>query len=145
MLLMVRVVIEPVPIHTHKYPTPLPIHRPSRRPPRSLRRSSALLSRSFSSRCSFCSSRSFLSRSRWRSCCSSRSLWSKKNPGESNRGLFRQPKAQSCQCLFVYVYTRWQFGETDMKSSHVLLRAGQQPNAFQPPKKGQPNKFNISF
>lgn len=51
---------------------------PSRRASLSLRRSSALLSRSLKSRCSLssfcCCSRSFLSLSRWRSSCSSRSL-----------------------------------------------------------------------
>lgn len=52
------------------------VHWPSLRASRSLRRSSALLSRSLNSRCcSFCCSRNFRSRSRWRSICSNRSLW----------------------------------------------------------------------
>lgn len=87
---------------------------PSRRESRSLRRSSALRSRSLNSRCSFCCSRNFRSRSRWRSSCSSRSLWSKRNPGESNWVLSRQPKGQTCHFLVASTFIHiWQ--------SHLLL------------------------
>lgn len=71
------------------------VHWPSLRASRSLRRSSALLSRSLNSRCSFCCSRNFRSRSRWRSICSNRSLWPNYKKGVEKTRESRSSPADS--------------------------------------------------